>query len=68
MIIDDAEEILARFEATDYIGIVPPRDPKSCKGMFPAKYSRVIDFTHVYEDDEWKDKVEWLPGEPAELL
>ena len=55
VIISTAEEILARYEGTDYIGIVPHSEtPKYCESMFPAKYGRVIDFTHVYEDeDEW---------------
>jgi hypothetical protein len=37
--------------------------------MFPAKYGPVIDFTHVYEDeDEWFGQIEWIPEEEAFLV
>ena len=71
VVLNDAEEILARFEATDYIGIVPhARIPKYCESMFPAKYGRVIDFTHVYDEEleEYGDAIEWLPEAPAALI
>ena len=66
----DAKEILARFEETDYIGIVPHNIiPKYCEGMFPAEYGRVVDFMHVYDEEiqEFRDHIIWLPEEPAEL-
>ena len=66
----DADAILARIEGTDYIGIVPHHViPKYCEDMFPAKYGRVIDFMHVYDEDlaEYGDAIEWLPMEEAEL-
>ena len=70
VLISDAEEILARFDASDYIGIVPHAViPKYCENMFPKEYGRVIDFMHVYEEDleKYKDDIIWLPEEPAEL-
>ena len=68
--VDDAAELLARFEASDYIGIVPHDViPRYCEGMFPEKYGRVIDFTHVYQDeDEWFDQIIWLPEPEARLV
>ena len=69
VLISDAEEILARFDASDYMGIVPHSViPKYCEGMFPKEYGRVIDFMHVYEEDleKYKDDIIWLPEEPAE--
>ena len=66
----DAKEILARFEETDYIGIVPHNIiPKYCEGMFPAEYGRVVDFMHVYDEEiqEFGLQIIWLPEEPAEL-
>lgn len=70
VLISSAEEILARYEGTDYIGIVPHSEtPKYCESMFPAKYGRVIDFTHVYEDeDEWFGQIEWIPEEESRLI
>ena len=67
--IGGAEELLARFEATDYIGIVPHHYPtRYCEDLFPDEYGDIIDFTHVYKDeDKWFEKVEWLPVEPVEL-
>ena len=70
VILRDAKEILARFEETDYIGIVPHNIiPKYCEGMFPAKYGKVIDFMHVYDEDIalYGDQIEWLPLEEARL-
>jgi hypothetical protein len=71
VLISDAKEILARFDASDYIGIVPHAViPKYCENMFPKEYGRVIDFMHVYEEDleKYKDDIIWLPEDPAELL
>ena len=49
----DADEILARYEGTDYIGIVRHRTiPKYCEDMFPDEYGRVIDFMHFYSDEK----------------
>ena len=70
VILHDADEIAARYEGTDYIGIVPHRTiPKYCEDIFPERYGKVIDFMHVYADeyDELKGKIEWLPEEPAKL-
>ena len=71
VIISDAEEILGRFDGTDYIGIVPHHViPKYCGDMFPARYGKVIDYMHIYEEEmaEYGDAVEWLPEEEAELI
>jgi len=70
VLIEDADEILARYDATDYIGVVPHNTtPKYCEDLFPTKYGRVIDFTHVYEDeDAWIDQIEWLPENEAKLM
>ena len=70
VILRDAEEILARFEGTDYVGIVPHSViPKYCEGMFPEKYGSIIDFMHVYEEEIelFGDQIEWLPQEEAML-
>lgn len=70
VLIQDADEILARFEGTDYVGIVPHSVlPKYCESMFPPKYGSVIDFMHVYEEEIelYGDRIEWLPLEEAKL-
>ena len=70
VLISDAEEILARFDASDYIGIVPhSMIPKYCERMFPKEYGRVIDYMHVYEEDleKYKGDIIWLPEDIAEL-
>ena len=69
--IDNAKEILARFDGSDYVGIVPHHVTlKYCESMFPAKYGPVIDFTHVYADDiaALGEDIEWLPEAEARLI
>ena len=70
VIIDDAQELLARFEAKDYIGVVPHDVPtRYCESRFPQEYGVIIDFYHVYEDeDPWIEKIIWLQEEPARLI
>lgn len=71
VILSDADEILARFEATDYVGIVPHSTiPKYCESMFPEQYGKVIDFMHVYDEDieAFGDEIEWLPIETVDLI
>ena len=71
VIIYDAEEILARFDGTDYVGIVPHHIiPKYCEDMFPSKYGHVIDFAHVYDDEiaAFGEDIEWLPEPEARLI
>ena len=66
----DADEILARFDGSDYVGIVPHHViPKYCEGMFPAMYGRIIDFMHVFDEDMdiIGDAIEWLPVTEAKL-
>ena len=70
VLLDDADEILARFEGTDYVGIVPQAvTPKYCENLFPAKYGRVIDFMNIYSEEmaQFGDQIEWIPEERAEL-
>ena len=71
VILRNAKEIMARFEETDYIGIVPHHIiPKYCEGMFPSEYGKVVDFMHVYDEEiqNFGDHIIWLPEEPAELM
>lgn len=70
VVLRDAKEILARFEETDNIGIVPHNIiPKYCEGMFPAEYGKIVDFMHVYEEEieEFGGQIIWLPMEQAEI-
>ena len=70
VVLSDAEEILARFEGSGYIGIVPHDvTPRYCESMFSEKYGRVIDFIHVYQEelDTFGDAIEWLPEEEARI-
>ncbi|WP_022762055.1 hypothetical protein [Butyrivibrio sp. AD3002] len=40
-----------------------------CSDLFTDEYGDIIDFTHVYKDeDAWFDKITWIPEEPAVLL
>ena len=70
VILGDSDEILARFDGSDYVGIVPHHIvPKYCEEMFPASYGRVIDFMHVFDEDMdiIGDAIEWLPVVEAKL-
>lgn len=69
VIIDDAEELVASFEGSDYVGIVPHNVfPRYCASLFPKEYGVIFDFMHVYKsEDAWFDKVKWLPEDPAEM-
>ena len=71
VVIEDAEEFLARYEGSDYIGIVPHYViPKYCEDMFPDKYGHVIDFMHIFKEDLEiiGNAVEWLPEPEAKLF
>ena len=71
MVLSDAEELLARIEGTDYVGIVPRgMVARYCENMFPEEWGSVVDFMHVYgeEMEKYGDCITWLPEEPAELL
>lgn len=70
VIISGADELISRFDGTDYIGIVPHHLPtRYCESLFPDKYGVIIDFTHVYKDEDlWFEKIEWIPEEPAALI
>ena len=70
VILSDAEEILARFDGSDYVGIVPHGIiPKYCEELFPKEYGRVIDFMHVYDEEikKYGKDIIWLPEEHAEI-
>ncbi|MBR2790352.1 MAG: hypothetical protein IKD70_07030 [Eggerthellaceae bacterium] len=71
VVLEDAEEIITRFEGTDYVGIVPHSViPAYCGGMFPPEYGPVIDFMHVYSDEigQLEGLITWLPERQAELI
>ena len=70
VVLRDADELLARFEATDWIGIVPHHIiPRYYKSLFPAEYGTIIDFTHVYKNENpWFDQITWLPENKAWLI
>ena len=71
VILNDADEIRARYDGSGYVGIVPRSCPtRYCEGLFPEKYGRIIDFVHVYEEEmaHFGDAIEWLPEEEAELI
>lgn len=69
VIVMDAEEMVARFDGSDYVGVVPHHvATRYCSELFPKKYGDIIDFTHVYKnEDDWIDKITWLPEDPALL-
>lgn len=70
VVLNDAEELAARYDGSDYIGIVPHRMiPKYCEELFPEKYGHVIDAMNIYSDEEYLlPYVEWLPEDKAELV
>ncbi|MBP5452603.1 MAG: hypothetical protein J6Y16_10245 [Treponema sp.] len=68
VILDDAAEILSRFDGSDYMGIVPHSViPKYCEEMFPKEFGRVIDFIHVYDEEMEKfgKEIIWIPEDEA---
>ena len=69
VVIEDAEQLLARFEGTDWVGVVPHHVlTRYCEGLFPDEYGDIIDFTHVYKgEDAWFDRIVWLPEEETTL-
>lgn len=70
VVIAGAEKLLARFNATDYIGVVPHHiSPRYCESLFPDDYGAIVDFTHVYKGyDPWIEKIMWLSEEKAKLI
>lgn len=69
MIINDEDKLVASFTGSDYIGIVPHHmATRYGSELFPKEYEYIFDFSHVYkEEDQWFDKIIWLPMEPAVL-
>lgn len=69
VVIRDAEQLLARLDGTDWVGIVPHHVfPRYCGGLFPDEHGKIIDFTHVFKGgDAWFDQIVWLPEEGAAL-
>ena len=70
VIVTDADALLARFEGTDWVGVVPHHVPtRYCASLFPDEYGTIIDFTHVYlGEDAWHDRIVWLPEKEARLV
>ena len=70
VILNDADEIRARYDGKSYIGVVPHRSStRYCEDLFPAKYGHVIDAIQIFQEDEdLLPYVEWLPEEKAKLL
>ena len=69
--LEDANEILARFDGGDFVGIVPHSTfPRYCEGMFPKEYGKVIDFMHVYDEEieQYGKEIIWLPEEETKLI
>lgn len=63
IVIEDGDAMLARYKATDYVGIVPHLVPtRYCESLFDKKYGTILDFMHVYDDDleKFGDKIEWI--------
>ena len=70
VLLANADELRARFEGSDYIGIVPHDTiPKYCESMFPSQYGHVIDFIHVFDEEleKYGKAITWLPEDPADL-
>lgn len=69
VVIRDAEQLLARLDGTDWIGVVPHHVfPRYCEGLFPDEYGKIIDFTHAFKgEDTWFDQIVWLPEEEADI-
>ena len=70
VVLHDAEEILARFDGSDYMGIVPHSViPRYCESMFPEAYGHVIDFMHVYDEEiaKYGKEITWIPESEAKL-
>jgi hypothetical protein len=68
-VIRDAEQLLARLDGTDWVGVVPHHVfPRYCEGLFPDEYGKIIDFAHVSKGgDAWFDQIVWLPEEEAAI-
>jgi hypothetical protein len=69
VVIRDAEQLLARLDGTDWVGVVPHHVfPRYCEGLFPDEYGKIIDFAHVFKgEDAWFDRVVWLPEKEAAM-
>ena len=70
VVLSDDDELRARLDGADYIGIVPHDTiPTYCSGLFPAECGHVVDFFHVFQDDLdiLGDKIHWLPMAEAKL-
>lgn len=68
VVLCDAEEILARYDGTGYIGIVPHDcSTRYCERLFPDRFGNIIDFIHVNTEEmvQFGDAIEWLPEDEA---
>ena len=67
--LSDADAMLARFDGSDLVGIVPHHIfPRYCEDWFPESYGEIIDFMHVYDEEMalYGEAIQWLPPEEAE--
>ena len=70
-ILSGGKEIMARFDGTDYVGIVSHYSNwRDCEKIIPESYGPIIDFMTVYKEDmeNYGDQIEWIPEEPVHLL
>ena len=69
VVVRDAEKLLVRFKGTDWMGIVPHHVfPRYCESFFPGEYGPIVDFMHVFKDeDAWFDRIVWLPEDTVQL-
>ena len=71
VLLSSGNEILARLDGTDYVGIVSHNSTwRDFEEIIPESYEPVIDFMHVYNEEMEKfgNQIEWIPEEPARLI
>lgn len=71
VLLSSGNEILARLDGTDYVGIVSLNSTwRDFEEIIPESYEPVIDFMHVYNEEMEKfgNQIEWIPEEPARLI
>ena len=71
VLLSAGNEILARLDGTDYVGIVSYNSTwRECEELIPESYGSVIDFMHVYNDEmeKYGNQIEWIPEEAAHLI
>ncbi len=71
VLLSGGNEIMARLDGTDYVGIVSHNSTwRECEEIIPESYGPIIDFIHVYDEEMKKfgDQIEWIPEETAYLI